>query len=166
MNELNIGELGKIRYDNVGLLQVLYPFNISSDKIVTTFLYDIIEHRFVDGMLDDHLKFEIQPNDHVMFQLVCNHQDCDLKIFNIDVESKTVYYGNYEEEQTVNVEVDEVYSVSFDRHRFRSFSIDEDAPDIVKFILTYLVPIDLPYNEFYYSDVNEIVDKMKQFFSS
>jgi len=166
MNELNIGELGKIRYDNVGLLQVLYPFNISSDKIVTTFLYDIIEHRFVDGMLDDHLKFEIQPNDHVMFQLVCNHQDCDLKIYYIDVKSKTVYYGNYEEEQTVNVEVDEVYSVNFDRHRFRSFAVDDDVPDILRFILMYLVPIDLPYNHFDYSDMNEIIDKIKQFFSS
>jgi len=166
MNELNIGELGKIRYDNVGLLQVLYPFNISSDKIVTTFLYDIIEHRFVDGMLDDHLKFEIQPNDHVMFQLVCNHQDCDLKIYYIDVKSKTVYYGNYEEEQTVNVEVDEVYSVNFDRHRFRSFAVDDDVPDILRFILMYLIPIDLPYNCFNYSDVQEIVDKMKKFFWS
>jgi len=166
MNELNIGELGKIRYDNVGLLEVEYPFNISSDKIVTTFLYDIIEHRFVDGMLDDHLKFEIQPNDHVMFQLVCNHQDCDLKIYYIDVKSKTVYYGNYEEEQTVNVEVDEVYSVNFDRHRFRSFAVDDDVPDILRFILMYLVPIDLPYNHFDYSDMNEIIDKIKQFFSS
>jgi len=166
VNKLNIGELGKIRYDNVGLLEVEYPFNISSDKIVTAFLYDIIEHRFVDGMLDDCLKFEIQPNDHVIFELVCDTQDCKLKIYNIDVESKTVYYGNYEEEQTVNVEVDEVYSVNFDRHRFRSFVVDKDAPDILKFILEYLVPIDLPYNSFGYSDVNEIVEKMKKFFWS
>jgi len=163
---VNIGEMGKIEYDNIGLLKIKYSFNISSDKIVTAFVFDMIEHKFIDGMLDDHLKFEIQPNDHVMFQLVCNHQDCDLKIYNIDVESKTVYYGNYEEEQTVNVEVDEVYSVNFSRNHFRSFAVDDNVPDILRFILMYLVPIDLPYNEFYYSDVNEIVDKMKQFFSS
>jgi len=166
MEIISIGEMGKIEYDNIGLLKIKYPFNISSDKIVTAFLYDIIEHRFVDGMLDDCLKFEIEPNDHIIFELVCDTQDCKLKIYNIDVESKTVYYGDYEEEQTVNVEVDEVYSVDFDRHRFRTYTVDEDAPDIFKFILTYLIPIDLPYNHFNYADVDEIVEKIKQFFWS
>jgi len=166
VNELNIGELGKLRYDNVGLLEVQYPFNISSDKIVTTFLYDIIEHRFVDGMLDDCLKFEIQPNDHVMFQLVCNHQDCDLKIYYIDIITQTRWYGNYEEEETADIKVNEVYNVNFSRDHFRSFAMDDDAPDILRFILAYLVPIDLPYNSFGYSDVDEIVEKMKKFFWS
>lgn len=166
MNELNIGELGKIRYDNVGLLEVEYSFNISSDKIVTAFVFDMIEHKFIDATLGGCLKFEIEPNDHIIFELVCDTQDCKLKIYNIDVESKTVYYGNYEEEQTVNVEVDEVYSVNFDRHRFRSFAVDDDVPDILRFILMYLVPIDLPYSHFDYSDMNEIIDKIKQFFSS
>ena len=166
MNELNIGELGKIRYDNVGLLEVEYSFNISSDKIVTAFVFDMIEHKFIDATLGDCLKFEIEPNDHIIFELVCDTQDCKLKIYNIDVESKTVYYGNYEEEQTVNVEVDEVYSVNFGRHRFRSFAVDDDVPDILRFILMYLIPIDLPYNCFNYSDVQEIVDKMKKFFWS
>jgi len=166
VNELNIGELGKIRYDNVGLLEVEYSFNISSDKIVTAFVFDMIEHKFIDATLGDCLKFEIEPNDHIIFELVCDTQDCKLKIYNIDVESKTVYYGNYEEEQTVNVEVDEVYSVNFGRHRFRSFAVDDDVPDILRFILMYLIPIDLPYNCFNYSDVQEIVDKMKKFFWS
>jgi len=166
MNEINIGELGKLRYDNVGLLEVQYPFNISSDKIVTTFLYDIIDQKFVDGVLDDCLKFEIQPNDHVVFILVCDRQNCRLKIYHINVESRTVYYGDYDQEEISNVEVDEVYSVDFDRYRFRSFAMDDDAPEILKFILTYLVPIDLPYNSFGYSDVDEIVEKMKKFFWS
>ena len=163
---VNIGEMGKIEYDNIGLLKIKYSFNISSDKIVTAFVFDMIEHKFIDATLGDCLKFEIQPNDHVMFQLVCNHQDCDLKIFNIDIITQTRWYGNYEQEETADIKVNNVYSVNFSRNHFRSFTIDEDAPDILRFILMYLVPIDLPYNEFYYSDVNEIVDKMKQFFSS
>ncbi len=81
-------------------------------------MYDIIEHRFVDGMLDDCLKFEIQPNDHVMFQLVCNHQDCDLKIYYIDVITQTRRYGNYEQEETADIKVNKVYSVNFSRDHF------------------------------------------------
>ena len=163
---VNIGEMGKIEYDNIGLLKIKYSFNISSDKIVTAFVFDMIEHKFIDATLGDCLKFEIQPNDHVMFQLVCNHQDCDLKIFNIDIITQTRWYGNYEQEETADIKVNNVYSVNFSRNHFRSFTIDEDAPDILRFILMYLVPIDLPYNKFYYSDVNEIIDKIKQFFSS
>jgi hypothetical protein len=166
VNELNIGELGKIRYDNVGLLEVEYPFSVGNDKIVTTFLYDVVEGKFIDATLDGCLKFEIEPNDHIMFQLVCNHQDCDLEIYYIDIITQTRWYGNYEQEEIADIRVNKVYSVNFDRHRFRSFVVDEDAPDILRFILAYLIPIDLPYNHFNYSDVNEIVDKIKQFFSS
>jgi hypothetical protein len=166
MNEINIGELGKISYDVVGLIKVKCPFSISSNKIMTAFLYDIIGNKFVDSMLDGYLGFEIEPSDHVMFQLVCDHQNCDLKIYHINVESRTVYYGDYEQEEISNVKIGEVYSVNFDRHRFRSFSIDDDAPDILRFMLGYLIPIDLPYNNFHYSDVNEIVEKIRRFFSS
>ena len=166
MEIISIGEMGKIEYDNIGLLKIKYPFNISSDKVVTVFVFDMIEHKFINATLGDCLKFEIEPNDHIIFELVCDTQDCKLKIYNIDVESKTVYYGDYEEEQTVNVEVDEVYSVNFDRHRFRTYTVDEDAPDIFKFILTYLIPIDLPYNSFGYTNTDEIVEKIKQFFWS
>jgi hypothetical protein len=163
VNEINIGELGKIRYDVVGLMKVRYPFNVSHDKIVTAFVYDMIGNKFVDATLNNCLEFEIEPNDHVVFILVCDRQNCRLKIYHINVKSRTVYYGDYEEEQTVNVEVDEVYSVNFDRHRFRSFAVDDDVPDILRFILMYLIPIDLPYNHFDYSDMNEIIDKIKNF---
>ena len=164
MGKVNIGEMGKIEYNNIGLLTVKYPFYLSSDRIVTAFVYDLIEKKFIDSKLRDYLEFEIEPNKHVFFELVCDINNCKLKIYSINVATDIKCYGDYEQEEISSVTVNNVYSVEFDRNRFRSFSVDDTAPDILRFILGYLIPIDLPYNQFYYSDVNEIVDKIKQFF--
>jgi hypothetical protein len=92
MKIVEIGKMGKISYDNIGLLKIKYPFNISSDEILTTFLYDVVEGKFIDATLDGCLKFETEPNDHIMFQLVCNHQDCDLEIYYIDIITQTRWW--------------------------------------------------------------------------
>jgi len=170
MEIIEIENGGKLSYDRVGMMKLVYPFVIDSDRLSTIFLYSLIDGQVVNASsVSNDLKeivFEIQPDDHIIFQLNCNRNECSLDLYEIKVYTELMDYNGYEQYETVRVTVSKVYSVNFDRHRFRSFSIDDDAPDLLRFILAYLIPVDLPYNNFHYSDVNEIVDKIKQFFWS
>jgi len=162
MNNVQI----RIEYDKVGLLKISCPFIISSKEISTVFIYDLIGRKFVEAFVDAEMKFEIEPNDHVVFQLLCDSKNCKLKVFSIKVRTQTVYYDYYEQEETVGVDMTEEYSVELDRRGFRSFSVDDEAPAILRFILAYLIPIELPYQSFYYSDSCEIVKDLRKYFWS
>ena len=167
---VRVGELGELIYEKIGMMDVVHPFVISADKIVTLFIYDLIGHEFINGTiingLKPSLKFEIEPNDHIIFQLTCDSNSCILKIYSVNVKRVTRNYDGYDQEETVSVQVDEVYTIDFDRHRFRSFTVDDEAPEILRFILAYLVPIDLPYQSYHYSNVQEIVQDLKKYFWS
>jgi hypothetical protein len=170
MEVVEIENGGKLSYDRVGMMKLVYPFVIDSDRLSTIFLYSLIEGQIVNASSVSHdlkeIVFEIQPDDHIIFQLNCNRNECSLDLYEIKVYTELMDYNGYEQYETVHVTVSKVYSAVFDRHRFRSFAVDNDAPDILRFVLMYLVPIELPYNNFHYSDIQEIVDKIKQFFWS
>ena len=163
---IGIGQLGKLEYDVVGMLKIEYPFVISSDKILTVFIYNITEGKIVDASLHDGLVFEIEPEDHIIFQLTCDSNNCTLKIYNVHVKTVTREYSGYDQEEIDGVLIDEVYHVNFERHRFRAFSVDDEAPQILRFVLSYLIPIDLPYQSYHYSSVQEIVQDLKKYFQS
>jgi len=167
---VRVGELGELIYEKIGMMDVVHPFVISADKIVTLFIYDLIGHEFINGTiingLKPSLKFEIEPNDHIIFQLTCDSNSCTLKIYNVHVKTVTREYSGYDQEEIDGVLIDEVYHVNFERHRFRAFSVDEEAPQILRFVLSYLIPIDLPYQSYHYSSVQEIVQDLKKYFQS
>jgi len=170
MEIVKIGNNGKLSYDRVGMMKLIYQFVIDSDRISTIFLYDLIQTQIVNASSVSHdlkeIVYEIEPNDHTAFELSCNRNECILRLFNIEVKKELRYYNSYDQEETTDVSVKEIYNIKFGRNRFRTYTVDEDAPDIFKFILTYLIPIDLPYSSFGYTDADEIVEKMKKFFWS
>ena len=169
MQEIKLGELGKIKYDRVGTIEFSHPFIISSSKIITAFVYDLFQKKFVSAELVNHdaktMKFEIEPNDHAVFLISCSDRTCELKVYNMHVRSDTVNYDGYEQYETLGVTVDEVYSTTFDRSDFRYLGLYEGVPDILGFITAFLVPINLPDTYFRYIDVNEIIEDLKNFLS-
>ena len=167
--QVKIGDGGKIEYDIVGMMKVSFPYIISTDKINVAFVYDLFERKFINASLVDHdnkiLSFEVEPHEHGVFVLTCNREECILRLFDVHVKREIVYYGDYDEEQTKGVTVDEVYHVNLGRDIFRSISNCKDTPDILAFV-AYLIPIDLPDVYFNYMDVDEIISDLKKFFES
>ena len=169
--EIRIGDQIKIEieFERVGMITISCPLIINSKRIVTAFIYDTFEKTFVNASIDQYqsMKFEIEPNDHIMFLLDCDTSKCTLKLLNIHVVRRLVeYYDGYDEEENEDVIINEVYNVIFDRHRFRSFGNCKDTPDILAFLLSFLIPIDLPYAYFHHSSADEIVEDLKKFFES
>jgi len=170
MREVKIGELGKVEFYEIGGLKVSFPFIISSNRLTTAFIYDLFEGRFVNAKSIDHenkqLVFELEPNDHVLFAILCNDKICALRLFNIHVKRELRYYGDYDQEETEDVVVSEIYNAKLYRDMYRSISNCKDTPDILAFVLAYLVPIDLPEVHYRYSTPDEIVNDVKNFFES
>ena len=170
VKEVKIGELGKAEFDRVGMIKVSFPFIVSSNDIITAFIYDLFEGKFVNASLVDHdakkLTFELEPNDHVVFSIVCDGKKCKLMLFNVHVKREIRYYDGYDQEETEDVIVSEVYHAELCRDIFRSISNCKDTPDILAFVLAYLVPLDLPYTSFHYTDIDEIVSDLKKFFET
>ena len=170
MQEVSIGDRGKIEYDKIGMLKLTYPLVVSNNEISTIFAYDLFEGKFVDASLADcsnkKLIFELEPNDHVLFNMTCDSKTCTLKLLEVKVKRELKYHNGYDYEETTDVSVNELYNADFDRHRFRSYSNDSDTPNILAFILAYLIPLDLPYVYYHYADTNEIIEELKRFFES
>ena len=166
--ELKIGE-GSLRYDRVGMMEIVHPFIIDSNKISILFVYDQIERKFVSASYINHeektMSFEVEPNDHSLFEICCINKECKLRLFDVHVKTEIrVDYDGYDQEEVTDVVVIEKYNVSFDRDWFRSISNDRDTPDIIGFVSAYLIPLDLPETNFPYYNTNEIAEVMKEFF--
>jgi|GEM_PF-4984135 len=161
--------LMKIKFDRVGMMKLIYPFIISTSEISTAFVYDLFEGKFINAPLVDHNKklvFELEPNDHVAFTLTCDRSECLLKVYDIHVKTELRNYDGYEQYETDDVKVSEVYSAILDRDIFRSISNCKDTPNILSFILAYLVPLNLPDVYYSFLNANEIVEELKKFFES
>jgi len=170
MEIVEIGNGGKLSYDRIGAMKLMYPFIVDSNKISTMFLYDLFEGKIVNASHVSHdskeIMYEIEPNDHVAFELNCDVNECSLNLYEIKVHVELIDYNGYEQYETTGVNVSKVYSTNFDRHRFRSFSNDNDTPNILAFVLAYLVPFDLPYVYYHFLTTDEVVKEIKRFFES
>ena len=168
--EVKIGELGIIRFGKIGMMEVSYPFIVSSKQIVSAFVYDLFEGRFINAKTVDHdnkkLVFELEPNNHILFSITCDNNVCELKLFDINVRRELIDDNGYDYEETKDVIVNEVYSARLYRDMYRSISNCKDTPNILAFILAYLIPIDLPDVYYHFLTTDEVVKEIKRFFET
>ncbi len=73
-------------------------------------------------------------------------------------------YGEYEEVDVDRIDYEKVIDVKTGRCLFRTIMVDDEAPQILRYFFTYLIPIGLPAHTISIGNVDDVIKSLKRYF--
>jgi len=101
--------------------------------------------------------YDLDYGEYVLFNVKCNGNQCELNVNEIGI------YDN-EKGQPQLIKTEDYHTV-FSRFSITNIALTKWAPVVLRHVMQYLRPFDIPCHYYISSDVDQIIDQISKFFN-
>jgi len=126
-----------------------------------TMVFSLNDWRFIEAnKFNEHTNtvvYDLDYGEYALFNVKCNGDQCELNVSTVGV-----YDDKKGELQLIKTEE---YHTNFSRFSITDIALTKWAPIILRHVMKYLRPFDIPCHYYIPSDVEQIIDQVSRFFN-